>query len=413
GFAGSLPLLAAGLLSWPRSGRSWTRSELLDTLLLLGVAFLFGFAFVLAPVVEAGLDGFSAWLLLAYPLGDILILGVILTGVALKSLRDHGRLIVLGLGLLALVAADTLFALAGDAYATGHPLDVGWALGFAALGACTLLPPGWGTRLRVPARIGPFLVIALFALVGAYDLVQWSGPLPALELADAAIAFALLLLLALRYASLAGARLRESRRLEAISFELESAYAVRQGALDASRTGVCVIGPHQAVAFQNSAWRRLLGSAADDPEGWADLLAGEVPSLRYWTGGKFLVVSRVSLAGGDTVITVDDLTDQERERSTRDRFLAEVVGAREREARRIAELLHDDVVQRLTALAMRLELAGLRASDPSLGELSGEAGGIVGSIRQLLVELHPAVLESQGLSAAADAAAHTLRSLGV
>jgi len=40
---------------------------------------------------------------------------------------------------------------------------------------------------------------------------------------------------------------------------------------------------------------------------------------------------------------------------TRDRFLVELVNAQEREARKIADLLHDDVVQQLTALGFRLE----------------------------------------------------------
>lgn len=107
------------------------------------------------------------------------------------------------------------------------------------------------------------------------------------------------------------------------------------------------------------------------------------------------------------------LSDQERERATRDRFLAEVVRAQDLEARRIAELLHDDAVQRLTALGLRLELAAMRSGEPALRDLAAEAGAITGSIRRLLVDLHPVILESQGIAAAVDGAAEPLRAAGL
>jgi signal transduction histidine kinase len=62
---------------------------------------------------------------------------------------------------------------------------------------------------------------------------------------------------------------------------------------------------------------------------------------------------------------------------------------------------------------MRVELAALRTGQDSLFELAREAGAVTASIRRLLIELHPAVLESQGLGPAIDAAAGTLRSVGV
>ncbi|MGI8606158.1 MAG: sensor histidine kinase, partial [Gaiellaceae bacterium] len=85
----------------------------------------------------------------------------------------------------------------------------------------------------------------------------------------------------------------------------------------------------------------------------------------------------------------------------------------EYESHRVAELLHEDVVQRLTALGFGLELASMRSGDGSLAELSASAAQIMTSVRRLLVELQPAVLESQGLAAAVDVAAAELRASGV
>jgi signal transduction histidine kinase len=109
-----------------------------------------------------------------------------------------------------------------------------------------------------------------------------------------------------------------------------------------------------------------------------------------------------------------DRTDHDlRAQATRDRFLVELVNAQEIEARRIADLLHDDVVQQLTALGFRLELESQRHELPRLTELARDASSITASIRRLLVELHPVILESQGLGPAIDVVAEGLRERGV
>ena len=103
----------------------------------------------------------------------------------------------------------------------------------------------------------------------------------------------------------------------------------------------------------------------------------------------------------------------QRERDDRDRFLVELVNAQERSARKIADLLHDDVVQQLTALGFRLELEAQKHELPRLRELAGDTAEITSSIRRLLVELHPAILDSQGLAPAIDVVAESLRERGI
>jgi signal transduction histidine kinase len=100
--------------------------------------------------------------------------------------------------------------------------------------------------------------------------------------------------------------------------------------------------------------------------------------------------------------------DLERETQLR-RALAEVVRAQDAEARRVAELLHDDAVQALTALSLRLELTAMQREDETLAALARDAASITAAIRRLLVDLHPAVLESRGLGAAIESVADGLR----
>src|SRR5687767_10601867 len=86
------------------------------------------------------------------------------------------------------------------------------------------------------------------------------------------------------------------------------------------------------------------------------------------------VTARVLVLARERSRTAAELTQAQRRlravKTARDRFLVELVNARESEARRISYLLHDDVVQRLTALQLRLELAGMKNDVPQLSTLS-------------------------------------------
>ena len=97
----------------------------------------------------------------------------------------------------------------------------------------------------------------------------------------------------------------------------------------------------------------------------------------------------------------------------RDRFLVDLVNAQEEDARKVADILHDDVVQQLTALGFRLELAALKHEVPKLREFAADTSLITKSIRLLLTQLHPAILESQGLAPAIEVAAEPLRERGI
>jgi signal transduction histidine kinase len=414
GYVASTLLLAVAVIAWPRGSHRWKAGELADGLLMVGAVLLASYVFVIEPIIANGVNGLSGVLLIAYPLADALLLGVILVGVSLNTFLQAGRLLVVALGLVALVAADTFFALAPDSYWTNWsglvPWDAGWTLAFALVGAAALMPDSWSERFRLPTSAGPLAVIALLAAAGAMQEFHELTHVPQRQAAAAILMLVIFVALALRYVVAARARLLRTERLEQMQASLEQEYRTLEATIEASRTGMCLYDAEGRAIVRNAAWGELLGAEADSSARWAELAA----TVRLTTPeGRSLTVSSRSVSTDQTLVTVDDVTDEERERETRDRFLAKMVGAQELEARRIAEVLHDDVVQRLTALGMRVELAALRTGDDSLLELAREAGGVTASIRRLLIELHPAVLESQGLGAAIDAAAGSLRSVGV
>jgi signal transduction histidine kinase len=231
--------------------------------------------------------------------------------------------------------------------------------------------------------------------------------------------FALLGLLVARYFLLARDERNEARELGRTKAELERSYGDRESALAASRTGVCLFAEGQA-RFWNPAFLQLLEIEGQLPTDWASFLVriqtastlGEDFAFET-AAGKSIRVRLSALGVGEMLVSVDDVTDDVRERATRDEFVAQMVTTQEYHSRRVAELLHEDVVQQLTALGFGLELASMRSGDGSLAELSASAGHIMTSLRRLLVDLHPAVLESQGLAAAVGVAAAELRATGV
>jgi signal transduction histidine kinase len=84
-----------------------------------------------------------------------------------------------------------------------------------------------------------------------------------------------------------------------------------------------------------------------------------------------------------------------------------LIAAQERERRRIARELHDDISQRLALLAVELERLALSAPGDEAfrrcwHDLSHAAGDIATDLHRISHSLHPAKLETLGLVAALD-----------
>jgi signal transduction histidine kinase len=85
-------------------------------------------------------------------------------------------------------------------------------------------------------------------------------------------------------------------------------------------------------------------------------------------------------------------------------LMAEFVKAGELERRRVAESIHDDSIQVIAAMGMRLQLLRRAIGDPSQLALLAEAEQVVqlaiARLRHLVFELQPPGLEHEGLAAA-------------
>jgi len=102
--------------------------------------------------------------------------------------------------------------------------------------------------------------------------------------------------------------------------------------------------------------------------------------------------------------TLTDVTERRHGEQDRRRLLADLVQAQEDERRRIATEIHDDPVQAMTAVGMRLESLRRRLNGPgeaeALDEVAGTVQETVARLRRLLFELRPPGLDRERLAAA-------------
>jgi signal transduction histidine kinase len=88
----------------------------------------------------------------------------------------------------------------------------------------------------------------------------------------------------------------------------------------------------------------------------------------------------------------------------RHRLLSHLVRAQEDERRRIAGDIHDDPLQLLVVVTMRLDFLRRELADPAHAEQASElremVRGAIAKLRTLMFELRPPILEEQGLAAA-------------
>jgi two-component system NarL family sensor kinase len=85
--------------------------------------------------------------------------------------------------------------------------------------------------------------------------------------------------------------------------------------------------------------------------------------------------------------------------AARGRLLTEILGAEERERRRLAEALHDEAIQDLLAAGQDLDDAQ-RGDRRALRRARAEVRGSVAALRSAIADLHPYLLEQAGLEAA-------------
>lgn len=106
--------------------------------------------------------------------------------------------------------------------------------------------------------------------------------------------------------------------------------------------------------------------------------------------------------GERTIELTASLTELNRVMDERQVLMSRLVSAQEEERRRIASDIHDDTIQAMVAVGMQIELVRRAIGDaPLANELDGLVRTVrdaIGRLRSLLFDVHPAMLEREGLA---------------
>jgi diguanylate cyclase len=138
GYLSAIPLAAAALLVHPAiHGRSAGKARaLLDGLILASALFLLAWALLLGPLWHTtDLTTVGGLVALAYPLGDVLLVFLIVLIIRGTSRRAQLDLWLLLGGLLAITCSDAVYAYLTEVrrYATGNAIDIGWIAAYLAI----------------------------------------------------------------------------------------------------------------------------------------------------------------------------------------------------------------------------------------------------------------------------------------
>ncbi len=155
--------------------------------------------------------------------------------------------------------------------------------------------------------------------------------------------------------------------------------------------GETVISEYRIVARSGETkWVRSYGTPEMDADGRVQRIFGAVQDI-----------SEHKQTEEELARTLDELRRTDRERL---RLLVHLVRAQDEERKRIAEGIHDDSIQMMATVGLRLDVLGRRLQDPALRRetdvLHGMIEDAINRLRTLLFELAPTALKDEGLSVA-------------
>ncbi len=149
GFLLAIPLTIGGVLTFTTApGRLATRGEAVLSGAIVALSLLFvAWALGLHTVYDQSQQPIPATLIgLAYPIGDIVIITVLLIALRRASKAQFGRMVLLIAGLASIAVSDSTFTYltANGTYgAIGSVLDIGWVIGYLLIALAPLWPvPG-------------------------------------------------------------------------------------------------------------------------------------------------------------------------------------------------------------------------------------------------------------------------------
>lgn len=170
GYLGAIPLALAALLVHPSHGDGGRRLRTVVDAVILGTALLFlSSTFILHAVgAQENLSSASGIVTIAYPLGDVLVMFLLLRAVRWLDGPDRLAMACILAGLLAMTLSDSgyTYLTSVRGYETGSWIDTGWVAGYLGLAL-----GGWyGRHAATAAERVPSPTTTTLAMVVPYVL---------------------------------------------------------------------------------------------------------------------------------------------------------------------------------------------------------------------------------------------------
>ncbi len=181
GYLLAVPFVAGAVLVWPSGGGVVSRTRaLLDGMVLAGSLLVVSWETVLGAVYRSGSDSLLSQVIsLAYPLGDIVIVSVVVGTLIRTRRRPSSVLVLLASGMVAMAVADSVYAwlTATNRYSTGNQIDTLWVLAYALMGLAAIRRPNRVLHTTPPdsrsVRVAQIAVPYAFASVALTMVVGW------------------------------------------------------------------------------------------------------------------------------------------------------------------------------------------------------------------------------------------------
>ena len=277
GYLAFVPLAAAALLAFPSvpTRLSSRVRTVLDGLLIAGALLFMSWMVVLGPLLDAGGDPLTLTIGLAYPLGDVVIITILLFASSHRRQRESfGRAsrLVLFAGLLAFAVADSGFVVLTNSgsYASGSLIDIGWFCAFAAIFLAAAMRSTDSEPQSpdddVPEKFAvlvPYAPVVLAVVVGGLALAFGDG----LERFLGWNALALLLLAVIRQVAALLENLSLTthleQRVQERTAELDRSEQRFRSLVQSSSDVVTVINEDGAITYQSPSMGRVFGHDSD------------------------------------------------------------------------------------------------------------------------------------------------------
>jgi diguanylate cyclase (GGDEF)-like protein/PAS domain S-box-containing protein len=315
GFLGLAPLTAIGLLmaKVARQSPAQRVRSVLDGLMIATSMLMVSWIVLIGPLVRLGGDGIGGYVILTYPINDVVIVTVVLysLAVARRSRQALSRLMLVGAGMLTIAVADSGYAYLTlvSSYASGSVLDAGWFAGFglilvAAAKPVSADPPGADDVVGERRQVGvllPYAAVLVALVIG----VVWHARAGH---GDAFVAWSrsvLIVLIVCRQLLTLLENRGLTRHLEArVAARTAELYASAQrfrALVQQSSDVVTVVDPAGVVLYQSESIERVFGYPA------AVLAGRNLTELLNGESGARLAAALRALAGRPAGTTVLEL----------------------------------------------------------------------------------------------------------